>query len=121
MSINAARRSKKFKNFRLRMWLIKPHFCYICGFPIPDNTSHHDPLHYQLDHVIPLKIYPEGLYEEDNVMLTHQLCNKKKGDRRISIFLQEECQREVAKILKLVRNTNEDNNNDIPLDDSGLF
>lgn len=123
VSIYLARKSKKWKDFRLRMWIIKPHFCYLCGFPIPDNVHHTHPLFYQLDHIIPVHIHPEGLFEEENVMLTHQLCNKKKGDRRITKWLQESCQKEVEKILNAERNKNKEikEQPEIPLDESGFF
>lgn len=130
-------KSQRYKDFRVSMWHSKPQICYLCGYRINANTPYNE-LSFELDHIIPASIYPDGIFEEENVMLTHKVCNQKKGDRQLNPNLQKLCQAEIEKLAKKLSinlsgnsdymvndeiNDNQFNSDftELPIDDSGLF
>lgn len=97
--IRNLRKTQKWKSLRIRLWLEREHYCYICGYEIPEVDSL-NPLSYELDHILSAHDNPELFYDEENLALTHQICNKKKNNRKLTVELSEQCQTAVSKILK---------------------
>lgn len=55
--------------------------CHWCHQPIDYQAHHHNPLAYQIDHVVPLnRGGPDTL---DNLVPSHRACNRTKSDRII--------------------------------------
>lgn len=93
------RKSKQWLQIRVRLWIEREHFCYICGHEILEEGSL-SPLSYELDHILPADKHLELFFEEDNLALSHQICNKKKNNRSLTPEIAQQCQSAVEKILK---------------------
>lgn len=99
MNVKNLRKSKEWTKLRVRLWLEREHFCYICGHEILEEGSL-SPLSYELDHLLPADKFPELFFDEDNLSLSHQICNKKKNNRTLTPEIAQQCQKVVEEILK---------------------
>lgn len=82
------RRTREWARVRSAAIATKDHVCYLCGRPI-DKLSGTEPLSLQVDHVIPVS-RGGPVFDLDNLMLTHKICNQIKGSK----FLGEKVETE---------------------------
>ncbi len=68
----------QWKLARKRAIASKDHICAICHKLIDVEAPAFSPLAVEVDHIVP-RSRGGGLYEMDNLQLTHSRCNRKKG------------------------------------------
>jgi len=82
------RRKTVERNARLRMKLRarvlrEESVCWLCGHEVDKSLPASDPMHPQLDHVVPVSKGGK-VYDRDNARLSHALCNRKRGNKDAS-------------------------------------
>lgn len=96
MDAGVPRRQKmqgvEWEKARKRALSSKDHVCAICHRDIDVSLPRKDPvtglwndLAVEIDHIIP-RARGGGLYDVDNLQLTHSKCNRKKGAKMASDY-----------------------------------
>jgi len=90
-------KTKQWKMFRYWFWndIIAPMVCcdnYVvkctyCGWKGP-KTQH---TYFCLDHIVPYVKAPELAFELSNITIACNHCNKRKGNKTLEEFLNEDC------------------------------
>lgn len=61
--------------------------CYLCGDAVDQRARHPEPLSAVLDHVVP--VAKGGLSTEENLRTAHSVCNARKSDMDLELFLSK--------------------------------
>lgn len=64
------------------------HICAICHKHIDIEAPAFSPLAVEVDHIVP-RSRGGSLYELDNLQLTHSACNRKKGAKMASDYVDQ--------------------------------
>jgi 5-methylcytosine-specific restriction endonuclease McrA len=75
----------QWKLARKRAIASKDHICAICHKPIDMAAPKFSPLSVEVDHIVP-RSRGGGLYDLENLQLTHTKCNRKKGAKMASDY-----------------------------------
>lgn len=68
--------------------------CAICHHPIDLEAPPFSPLAVEVDHIIP-RARGGGLYDIDNLQLTHSRCNRQKGAKMASDYVDSKVENPV--------------------------
>ena len=77
---------KEWANARKRAIATLDPVCAICHHMIDMEAAPFTPLAVEVDHIVP-RIRGGALYELENLQLTHSKCNRKKGSKMDSDYL----------------------------------
>lgn len=72
---------------RKRAIASKDHVCAICNKPIDMEAPPFSPLSVEVDHIVP-RSRGGAYYDLDNLQLTHTQCNRKKGAKMDTDYVE---------------------------------
>jgi 5-methylcytosine-specific restriction endonuclease McrA len=80
VSKNAGRSTRRYRRLRAHVARTQS-VCHLCGQPINFDLDSHDPMSFQVDHVVPRSVAPELAEALSNLKASHRSCNRAKSNR----------------------------------------
>jgi hypothetical protein len=71
----------KWKNLRRRLIATRDHSCHYCARTLDPKAPRGQVDAIELDHRLPVVLYPELAFDPDNLVLSCAACNRSKSDR----------------------------------------